>query len=266
MENPEDGDPPQPAHVDDFNEMPNDGNPFNDHGGVHYNSGIPNHAYYLMVQAIGRDAAEAIVYRALTEELEEDSDFEDFRTASLAVAARAVGQGQPRVPRHQRVLRGGRARRDVGSSRGGGMLMRMLLLAGFVLVLLAGCGEDDGGGGGEPSADADRAHDLRARRRDRRPARPADRAAGRQREADRAGQDEVDRADRQGARRARARPRARRPRLAAEGLDQQEAGARHLRLPRELRRHDGHHRRHGDARASCAAWLRGLGALVERYE
>ena len=86
MEHPENGDPPQPAHVDDFDEMPNDGNPFNDHGGVHYNSGIPNHAYYLMVQAIGRDAAEAIVYRALTEELEPDSSFEDFRTASLEVA------------------------------------------------------------------------------------------------------------------------------------------------------------------------------------
>ena len=95
MEHPEDGDPPQPAHVDDFNEMPNDGNPFNDHGGVHYNSGIPNHAYYLMVQAIGRDAAEAIVYRALTEELDEHSNFEDFRTASLAVAQRLWGEDSP---------------------------------------------------------------------------------------------------------------------------------------------------------------------------
>ena len=125
MEHPENGDPPQPAHVDDFNEMPNDGNPFNDHGGVHYNSGIPNHAYYLMVKAIGRDAAEAIVYRALTEELGPDSGFEDFRTASLAVAA-AVGRGQP----------GARGTNDsaavldgtVGSSGGGGMLMRTLLL------------------------------------------------------------------------------------------------------------------------------------------
>ena len=119
---------------------------------MHYNSGIPNHAYYLMVQTIGRDAAEAIVYRALTEELDENSNFEDFRTASLAVARAAVGRGQPRVPRHRRVLRGGRARRDLGSSRGGGMLMRILLLAGLALVLGAGCGDDDGGGGGEPAA------------------------------------------------------------------------------------------------------------------
>jgi Zn-dependent metalloprotease len=95
MENPANGHPPQPAHVDDFNEMPNDGNPYNDHGGVHYNSGIPNHAYYLMVKAIGRDAAEAIVYRALTEELGPDSGFEDFRTASLAVAERLWGVDSP---------------------------------------------------------------------------------------------------------------------------------------------------------------------------
>ena len=95
MANPANGDPPQPAHVDDFNEMPNDGNPFNDHGGVHYNSGIPNHAYYLMVKAMGRDHAEAIVYRALTEELEPDSSVEDFRTASLAVAQRLWGADSP---------------------------------------------------------------------------------------------------------------------------------------------------------------------------
>jgi Zn-dependent metalloprotease len=95
MADPADGDPPQPAHTDDFNEMPNDGNPFNDHGGVHYNSGIPNHAYYLMVRSIGRDAAEQIVYRALTEKLEPDSSFEDFRTASLEVARELWGEDSP---------------------------------------------------------------------------------------------------------------------------------------------------------------------------
>ena len=95
LQHPEDGDPPQPAHVDDFDTRPNDSNPFNDHGGVHYNSGIPNHAYYLMVQAMGRDAAEAIVYRALTEKLGPDSNFEDFRTASLEVARELWGVDSP---------------------------------------------------------------------------------------------------------------------------------------------------------------------------
>ncbi len=95
MADPANGDPPQPAHVDDFREMPNDSNPFNDHGGVHYNSGIPNHAYYLMVRSIGRKAAEQIVYRALTEKLESDSGFEDFRTASLEVARELWGEDSP---------------------------------------------------------------------------------------------------------------------------------------------------------------------------
>ena len=44
-------------------------------------SGIPNHAYYLIVQNIGRKDAEQVMYRVLTEELEPDSGFEDFRTA-----------------------------------------------------------------------------------------------------------------------------------------------------------------------------------------
>jgi len=95
MADPASGHPPQPAHTDDFVEMPNDGSPFNDNGGVHYNSGIPKHAYYLMVQAIGRDRAEQIVYRALTEKLEHDSGFEDFRTASLEVARELWGEDSP---------------------------------------------------------------------------------------------------------------------------------------------------------------------------
>ena len=95
MAHPENGDPPQPGHTDDFVEMPNDGSPFNDNGGVHYNSGIPNRAYYLMVQSIGRKAAEQIVYRALTEKLESDSGFEDFRTASLEVARELWGEDSP---------------------------------------------------------------------------------------------------------------------------------------------------------------------------
>src|SRR3954463_130070 len=95
MAHPENGPPPQPGNVRDYVEMPNDGNPYNDSGGVHYNSGIPNHAYYLMVQSIGRRAAEQIVYRALTEKLEPDSGFEDFRTASLEVARELWGEDSP---------------------------------------------------------------------------------------------------------------------------------------------------------------------------
>jgi len=82
-----------PAHVDDYDTRPNDDDPTNDHNAVHSNSGIPNHAYYLIVQNIGRKDAEQVMYRVLTEELEPDSGFEDFRTASLAVARDLWGEG-----------------------------------------------------------------------------------------------------------------------------------------------------------------------------
>jgi thermolysin len=91
MADPSKGHPPQPATVDDFVVMENDGTAFSDYGGVHYNSGIINHAYYLLVQQIGRDKAQRIVFRALTEHLDSDSDFEDFRDATLAAAEELYG-------------------------------------------------------------------------------------------------------------------------------------------------------------------------------
>jgi Zn-dependent metalloprotease len=78
----------QPAHVDDYQDLP----PDVDNGGVHINSGIPNHAYYNMVQLIGRDASEQIVYRAVSEHLDSDSGFEDFRTACLTAARDLYGE------------------------------------------------------------------------------------------------------------------------------------------------------------------------------
>ena len=76
----------QPGHVNDY--LDTDA----DHGGVHTNSGIPNRAYVNMVDSIGRDAAQHIVYTALTEHLESDSGFEDFRTASLQAAEDRYGR------------------------------------------------------------------------------------------------------------------------------------------------------------------------------
>ena len=81
----------QPTHVDDYEASPNDR--FGDWGGVHTNSGIPNHAYYEVVLRVGRDKAEQIVWRALTEHLEPDSGFEDFRSAMLESAAELYGAG-----------------------------------------------------------------------------------------------------------------------------------------------------------------------------
>ena len=52
-----DGDP-QPAHMDDYQDLPDDNDPRNDNGGVHINSGIPNRAFYLAATAIGGNAWE----------------------------------------------------------------------------------------------------------------------------------------------------------------------------------------------------------------
>ena len=79
----------QPAHVDDYYVTDND------HGGVHTNSGIPNHAYYLMVQRIGREAAEQIVYARDDRAPQPDSGFEDFRAACLQAARDRYGADSP---------------------------------------------------------------------------------------------------------------------------------------------------------------------------
>jgi len=54
-----------------------------DNGGVHINSGIPNHAYYRIATELGKTKAEQIFYRALTVYLTKSSNFVDFRNAVL---------------------------------------------------------------------------------------------------------------------------------------------------------------------------------------
>jgi Zn-dependent metalloprotease len=61
---------------------------------VHTNSGIPNRAYYELVRRVGREHAEQILWRALTEHLEHDSGFEDYRTAMLQAARELYGEGE----------------------------------------------------------------------------------------------------------------------------------------------------------------------------
>jgi Zn-dependent metalloprotease len=71
----------QPEHMSQFEFM------WNDAGGVHINSGIPNHAAYLVSEGpgygIGRDATQRIYYRALTTYLTPTSDFLDNLNALL---------------------------------------------------------------------------------------------------------------------------------------------------------------------------------------
>src|SRR5215831_8005059 len=86
------GKDPQPAHMENFQTLPD--NRFGDNGGVHINSGIPNHAFYLAAVAIGGnawDAAGHIWYETLTRNTGPQAKFQDFADATVGVAGRLYG-------------------------------------------------------------------------------------------------------------------------------------------------------------------------------
>jgi Zn-dependent metalloprotease len=86
----------QPAHMNDYVDLPDDGDPRNDHGGVHINSGIPNRAFYLVATELGGEAwkdAGAIWYRALTRFLDAGSEFKHAADATVAAAVELFGDG-----------------------------------------------------------------------------------------------------------------------------------------------------------------------------
>jgi len=62
-----------------------------DNGGVHINSGIVNHAFYLFAQAESRETAEQVFYRALNVYLTRSSDFKELRFAVVQSAADLYG-------------------------------------------------------------------------------------------------------------------------------------------------------------------------------
>jgi Zn-dependent metalloprotease len=65
----------QPKKMSEYVDMSID----QDQGGVHMNSGIPNHAFYLFSMAVTRDTAEKIFYHTLTKYLTASSKFIDLR-------------------------------------------------------------------------------------------------------------------------------------------------------------------------------------------
>jgi Zn-dependent metalloprotease len=85
------GKDPQPATMDDFVRTGRD------NGGVHINSGIPNHAFYLLATALGGNAWERagqIWYDTLTGgQLKKDALFADFATLTVAAAKARYGAG-----------------------------------------------------------------------------------------------------------------------------------------------------------------------------
>lgn len=68
-----------------------------DNGGVHINSGIPNHAFFLYASAITRAKAAKIYYRALTLYLTKSSQFIDLRNAVIQAATDLFGAGSNEV-------------------------------------------------------------------------------------------------------------------------------------------------------------------------
>ena len=86
------GKDPQPAHMSAYDPTTDD------NGGVHINSGIPNHAFYLAAAAIGGRAWEKagrVWYVALTERLRADSDFAAAARATETVAGEIFGASSP---------------------------------------------------------------------------------------------------------------------------------------------------------------------------
>ena len=81
----------QPAIMSEF------GNTDEDNGGVHLNSGIPNHAFYLVASSIGRHEAGQIWYRALTVYLTRSAQFLDARIATAEAASDLFGTGSNEV-------------------------------------------------------------------------------------------------------------------------------------------------------------------------
>ncbi|MEU3923129.1 M4 family metallopeptidase [Streptomyces sp. NPDC029004] len=85
---------PQPASMEDYVRTGRD------NGGVHINSGIPNHAFYLVATALGGNAWERagqIWYDVLTGgELAVSASFADFAQLTVAAARSRYGEGQER--------------------------------------------------------------------------------------------------------------------------------------------------------------------------
>jgi Zn-dependent metalloprotease len=94
---PELGDDPQPANMDDYQDMPN--TPSGDWGGVHINSGIPNFAFYVTAFNIGGyswEKAGRIWYAVLTDQsLAHDARFADVKNLTIIHAEKMFGINSP---------------------------------------------------------------------------------------------------------------------------------------------------------------------------
>jgi len=117
------GKDPQPAHMQDYKNVPYD------NGGVHINSGIPNHAFYVVAYELGGYAWEKagqIWYVALRDRLTATSSFQSAASTTFDIAGDLYGKGSL----EQQAVRKGWA--EVG------------------LIVEQDTGDGDGDGGGPP--------------------------------------------------------------------------------------------------------------------
>ena len=87
LEDPHQSLQPQPATMDEYRSLP----PDQDHGGVHINATIPAHTAYLIANTIGREKAERIFYKTLSQHLTPQSQFRDFCLALAQAAEELYG-------------------------------------------------------------------------------------------------------------------------------------------------------------------------------
>jgi hypothetical protein len=81
---------PQPAHMRDYVHSSDD------NGGVHINSGIPNHVFYLTATELGGYAwnvAGRIWIEVVIKHLSSSAGFQDFANATVAIAGQLYGTG-----------------------------------------------------------------------------------------------------------------------------------------------------------------------------
>ena len=89
-DDPKIGKDPQPAHMKDYV------NTVSDNGGVHINSGIPNHAFYVIATEIGGNAWEKagqIWYLTLSTKLTASSNFQNCADMTYQAAGELYGTG-----------------------------------------------------------------------------------------------------------------------------------------------------------------------------
>jgi Zn-dependent metalloprotease len=122
------GKDPQPAHMTDYVTT------VEDNGGVHINSGIPNHAFYVTAITIGGNSWEKagrIWYRTMADKLSASSKFQDAADLSFEAAGELYGKNSP----EQEAVRTGWAAVGItiGGNAPGGCLPKVLRWMGITV-------------------------------------------------------------------------------------------------------------------------------------